>query len=259
MNCQKTKKLLGLFVGDDLPDRKKRSVQLHLNHCADCMSELEELKRIREGVHSIAKEDTPSALHPDFPDKVLQQIVEKQRAVPQLRPRSLPWLFQNPARTAAILAFAAILTASAVIFLISPRRITSNRLIEKILSISDRGSSELEWDPEHIFFKAFDGPYRLDSWEAPQQSGVYAVLHRTTSEEGHIAYVIDYCGQGRNLSSYKGYPWIQHRIKRLVAHTGSKENVYIAVFLMPDSSRQERRQIEEALVETFNPYFNRGV
>jgi hypothetical protein len=48
-------------------------------------------------------------------------------------------------------------------------------------------------------------------------------------------------------------------MKRLIARTGSKENVYISVFLMPDSSKQERRQIEEALLKTFNPYFNRGV
>jgi hypothetical protein len=259
MNCQKIKKQLVLFVGDDLSERRKRSVEFHLKHCADCVIELEKLKRIQESVHTIAQKDIPTALHPDFPEKVVQQIVREQTVVPQMQAKSLPWFFQNPARIAGIFALAAILTASAVIFLFSPGRVTSDRLIEKILSISERGSSELEWDPEHIFFKAFDGPFRLDSWEAPRQSGVYAVLHKTTSEEGHTTYVIDYCGQGRNLSSYRGYPWIQHRIKRLVAHTGSKENVYIAVFLMPDSSKQERRQIEEALVETFNPYFNRGV
>jgi hypothetical protein len=38
-------------------------------------------------------------------------------------------------------------------------------------------------------------------------------------------------------------------MKRLIARTGSKENVYIAVFLMPDSSKQERRQIEKDLSE----------
>jgi hypothetical protein len=259
MKCQKIKKQLDLFVGDDLPERRKKSVEFHLRHCPDCMSELEELKRIQESVHTIAQKDIPRALHPDFPDKVMQQIVKEQSDVPQMRAKSFTWLFQDPARIAAIFAFVAVLTASAVILFFSPGRVTSNSLIEKILSISERGSPELQWDPEHIFFKAFDGPYRLDSWEAPQQSGVYAVLHKATSEAGHITYVVDYCGQGRSLSSYRGYPWIQHRIKRLVAHTGSKENVYIAVFLMPDSSKQERRQIEEALVETFNPYFNRGV
>jgi hypothetical protein len=146
-----------------------------------------------------------------------------------------------------------------VIFLFSPGRAKTDMLIEKILSISERGSSELQWDPEHVFFKTFDGPYKLDTWEAPRQSGVYAVLHKMTSEAGRITYVIDYCGQGRNLSSYRGYPWIQHRLKRLAAHTGSRENIYIAVFLMPESSKKERQKIEEALLETFNPYFNRGV
>jgi hypothetical protein len=135
---------------------------------------------------------------------------------------------------------------------------TPEKVAEKIMSISHKGASELEWDPEHIFFKTFDGPFKLENWEAPRQSGVYALLHRNTSEEGEISYVFDYCGQGNNLSSYRGYPWIQHRMKRLISRTGSKENVYIAVLLMPDSTKQERRQIEAALRQKFDPYFNKG-
>jgi hypothetical protein len=165
----------------------------------------------------------------------------------------------KPVRVAGIFALGILLVASAVLIFLSPGKVSSDRLIKEILAIPDTGSSELVWDPKHTFFKAFDGPYRLDTWEAPQQSGVYAVLHKTISDAGLITYIIDYCGQGRNLSFYRGYPWIQHRMKRLIARTGSKENVYISVFLMPDSSKQERRQIEEALLKTFNPYFNRGV
>jgi hypothetical protein len=214
MKCQRVKKQLVLYVGDDLPVNKKRSVESHLENCPACVTELEELKRMKEGVHTIAQSDIPDTL---------------------------------------------LLVASAVLFLLLPSKVSSVRLAKEILAISETGSSELAWDPEHIFFKAFDGPYRLDSWEAPKQSGVYAVLHKTASDTGPVTYIMDYCGQGRNLSSYRGYPWIYHRMKRLVSRTGSEENVYVAVFLMPNSSKLERRQIEEALLKTFNPYFNRGV
>jgi len=252
MKCQRVIKQLILFVGDDLPERKKKSVESHLKHCPTCMNQLEEFRKMKENVQEIARLDLPASLRPDFPEKVIKNIRPS-------RTKSSFWLVPKPVRVAGIFALATILIASAIVIFLSSGKVTSDRLLEKILSISDRGSSELEWDPEHIFFKTFDGPYRLDNWEAPKQSGVYAVLHKTTSDEGPITYIIDYCGQGRNLSSYRGYPWIHHRIKRLVARTGATENVYIAVFLMPDSSKLERRQIEEALVKTFNPYFNRGV
>ena len=252
MKCKKVKKQLVLFVGDDLPGRNKGFVESHLKNCPTCMSELEEFKKMKESVQEIARMDLPDTLHPDFPDKVTINIRHT-------RSKPLFWLMPKPVRVAGIFAMGILLVASVVLIFLSPSKVSSDRLIKEILSISAADSSELEWDPEHIFFKTFDGPHRLDTWEAPQQSGVYAVLHKTTSDAGPSSYVIDFCGQGRNLSSYRGYPWIQHRMKRLVARTGSKENVYIAIFLMPDSSKKERQQIEEALLKTFNPYFNRGV
>lgn len=252
MKCQKVKKQLILFVGDDLSERKKKSVESHLKHCPICLAELEELNKSQKNVQTIARLDLPDPLHPDFPEKVTKNIRH-------VRAKSPFWLMPKPVRVAGIFALGILLIASAVLIFLSPGKVSSDRLIKEILAISDTGSSELVWDSKHTFFKAFDGPYRLDTWEAPQQSGVYAVLHKTISDAGPITYIIDYCGQGRNLSFYRGYPWIQHRMKRLIARTGSKENVYIAVFLMPDSSKQERQQIEEALLKTFNPYFNRGV
>jgi hypothetical protein len=258
MKCQKVKKQLVLFVGDDLPERKKKSVESHLKHCQTCATELKGLRDTKDLVHRISQIDLPDRLYPDFPNKVMQLIVDKQKKSPYERGKSLIWISQNPARIVGFFALATILIASAIIIFISSGEVTSDRLIEKILSISERESSELKWDPDHIFFKAFSGPYRLDSWEAPKQSGVYAVMHKSITEDKPDTYIIDFCGQGHNLSSYRGYPWIHHRIKRLVARTGATENVYIAVLLMPDSSKLERRQIEEALVKTFNPYFNRG-
>lgn len=259
MKCQRVKKQLVLYVGDDLPVNKKRSVESHLENCPACVTELEELKRMKEGVHTIAQSDIPDTLHHGFPGKVTQLISEEQESIRPPRMKSSFLSMPRPVLTASIVALGILLVASAAIFFLFPNKVSSVRLAKEILAISETGSSELVWDPEHIFFKAFDGPYRLDNWEAPKQSGVYAVLHKTASDTGPVTYIMDYCGQGRNLSSYRGYPWIHHRMKRLVSRTGSEENVYVAVFLMPNSSKLERRQIEEALLKTFNPYFNRGV
>jgi hypothetical protein len=83
-------------------------------------------------------------------------------------------------------------------------------------------------------------------------------MHKPDPKNRPNTYAIDFCGQGRKLSSYRGYTWINHRKKQLVSRIGSLDNVYVVVFLMPDSSKQERKKIEKALIETFVPYFNTG-
>ncbi|UCE41718.1 MAG: hypothetical protein JSV17_01620 [Candidatus Aminicenantes bacterium] len=259
MRCQKVKKQLILFVGDDLPERKKKSVEIHLEHCPGCAAELEGLKKAINSVHKISKLDLPDALPPNFSEKVTRVIHENQKDARRSRAQFLFLFPQKTARIVGAFALGILLILTAFLVFHSPEKVTSDQLLEKISSIPEKGSSELAWDPEHVFFKAFDGPHRLDSWEAPSQSGVYAVMHKKDSKKGPSTFIIDYCGQGRNLSLYKGYPWIHHRLKRLITRTGSLENIYVAVFLMPDSSKQERRQIEKVLVKTFNPFFNRGV
>jgi len=259
MNCLKVKKRLVLFVGNDLPENKKRSIESHLKSCPKCAANLEDLKRTKEMMKKMAKMDLPDNLPANFPEKVTRLIQEAQRPVRHTRKKPLFWLSQKPVRIAGIFALGILLITVMVLQLLSPGKVSSDRLLKEILSITEKGDPALVWDPEHIFFKAFDGPHKLENWEAPAESGVYAVMHKMDSGNGPNTFVIDYCGQGRNLSLYRGYPWIHHRIKRLKTYAGSLENVYVAVFLMPDSSKQERRQIERALVKTFNPFFNRGV
>jgi hypothetical protein len=259
MNCQKGKKRLVLFVGDELPEKKKRSIESHLKFCPECAADLEDLRRTREIVKKVAQIDHPDTLPANFPEKVTRSIQEDQKAVQHTREKPLFWLTQKHVKIAGVFALGILLLTVTVLRLLTPGKISSDRLLKEILSISDKGDPALVWNPDHIFFKAFDGPQRLENWEAPEESGVYAVMHKMDSENGASTFIFDYCGQGRNLSLYRGYPWIHHRIKRLIARTGTLDNVYVAVFLMPDSSKRERRQIEQALVKTFNPFFNRGV
>jgi hypothetical protein len=259
MKCQSIKKLLVLYIGDDLPRKKMISARSHIEQCPNCKAELDELMKMKSRIERMALNDIPEALHPDFAEKVTGQIDRDRVTAPPTRDRIPRWFLPIPVRAIGILALVFILVFAGLVFLLAPGKMTPERIAQKLISASERGSHELDWDPDHIFFKAFDGPYRIDSWDAPNQSGVYALMHKTISEQGTTTYVIDYCGQGRNLSAYRGYPWIQHRRKRLISRAGSHENIYVAVFLMPDSTKQERRQIEDALLKTFNPYFNRGV
>lgn len=258
MKCQKANKYLSLFAGDDLPVRKKKAIEFHLESCAACAAELKDLMEMKEFVHKIGRSDLPDSLQSDFPEKVTRLIQDEQRIGKLDRMTSLSRFFPKHVRVAGGLAIGILLITAALFIFYSPSRISSGRLLKGILSVNHKGDSTLVWDPKNIFFKAFEGPFRLDSWEAPKQSGVYAVMHKKDPEIGPGTFVIDYCGQGKDLSLYRGYPWIHQRMKRLISRTGSSENVYIAVFLMPDSSVMERMKIEKALLKTFNPYFNRG-
>lgn len=256
MKCRKAKKQLVLFVGDDLPERKKTALLSHMEQCPECVSELEKFKRSREYVKTIAQNDLPGTLPSDFSANINRLIIENEEHNRLIQSKSKFHFRLKPAMVLGIFALGILLITGTILKILSPGKISPDQLFKEIQLISYKGNPELEWDPEHIIFKAFEGPFRLDIWESPGQAGVYAVMHKADPENRPNTFIIDYCGHGRNLSLYTGYPWIQQRKKRLVARTGSLDNVYIAVFLMPGSSKQERRRIEKALIKAFDPYFN---
>jgi hypothetical protein len=259
MKCQKARKLLYLHAGHDLPEREKVILFSHLKQCPDCQSLLGEIKRSRENVKTIAGIDLPDKLSPDFSQNTTQQIADENGSQPgfQSRPKSLFRL--RPYLASGILVLGVILVASLMIFISRPGEISPERLLKEMQRLSAKGVSELEWDSRNVFSVAFTGPFQLDRWDAPKQAGVYTIMHKAGAGGKPDSYVIDYCGQGRNLSLYKSYPWIHHRKKNLISQAGSLENVYIAVFLMPGSSNLDRQRIKKAFIQTFDPEFNKGV
>lgn len=258
INCRKAKKLLALYSGDDLLERQRALLQSHLERCPGCMSELEELKRSRKAVKKIAQNDLPDELPLDFPQQISQSIISDHK-----RFLSNPQKFVAAFRLKPFLIIAGIslcffITLGLLREILIPGRISPDQLFEEILRTPQSLNSKLEWDPQKAMVKAFEGPFSLETWDSPKQAGVYTVMHRIGQENRPNTYVVDYCGHSRNLSLVWGYPWIKQRKKRLIARTGSPQNLYIAVFILPNSTRHERQRIKKAMVKAFNPYFNKG-
>ncbi|MEE9442830.1 MAG: hypothetical protein V3V99_09215 [candidate division Zixibacteria bacterium] len=97
----------------------------------------------------------------------------------------------------------------------------------------------------------FEGPFQLQSWNAPQKAGAYSILHNNGS-----TYNVDYVGKSENLAD-RGFPWSHHRSNCWVNSAGSKSNVYIAVHFMPGSTKQQRTAVEGELIAKYNPPCNR--
>lgn len=57
MTCRKARKLMALFVGDDLGPRRTRAVRAHLDACPACRRELEELRQALAEFKAEARRD----------------------------------------------------------------------------------------------------------------------------------------------------------------------------------------------------------
>lgn len=101
----------------------------------------------------------------------------------------------------------------------------------------------------------FDGPFRLEVWDPPQQPGVYVVMHRADPKERPGSYTADYIGESEDLSK-RGFPWAHSHAECYLSQAPSKKNVYIAIRVMPGSSEEGRREIEKTLIRQYTPPCN---
>lgn len=91
----------------------------------------------------------------------------------------------------------------------------------------------------------FKGPIPIVEWKPPYKAGIYTLLIPDPRWDP-IPYRPIYIGESGNLSrrdfirAHRQYPdWIQL--------AGSEDNLYIAVYLMPNSTPGERGVIEYQL------------
>ena len=259
MKCQKIKKQLALFVGGDLAERETAELSSHLEHCKNCSAELEEFKLSSAWVEKIAQKDLPEPLPHDFSREISLQLAKETKTPRRYFRKPLSLLQMRPVSFIGGILLGLLIAAGIYYQFLRPNNISLEQLISEIQLLTQVENSELKWNPEHAVFKAFAGPQPIKQWDSPNLEGVYIILHKVDPANKPNTYIVDYCGQGRNLSAYRRYPWLNHRIKRLLSHTGSLENVYILTLVLPGSSELERRKIEKALIKSFDPYFNKGV
>ena len=108
-----------------------------------------------------------------------------------------------------------------------------------------------------LYGDSVEGPLPVESWDPSGARGVYMLMHKPDPSGSPDTYALDYCGESNRLLSFRGNPWIRQRQGRLIARAGSRDNVYIVVIVLPESSRALRRRIEKDLHEQYQPYFNR--
>ena len=97
MRCRKSKKLLALFAGGDLPRSKIPVLLAHLEVCQNCTSELEALQSTHALVGKIALEDIPEPLPTDFYWNLNRRIVQEKEKKTSLLRKWLDVLRWKPA------------------------------------------------------------------------------------------------------------------------------------------------------------------
>lgn len=255
MKCNDARLMLGLYVEGDLSDDKVPELLAHLKQCPKCAAELSEMKRSQEVVKKIGEEDVPAPLPTNFSHNIKQIIIDEQAMHAKSKQPGFGLMRRRPAF--ALVGIALVAVIAVFIFRAIPWNDggdISSRAVELILN----GQGMLSWNEfEREFAGGFEGPVKLNEWQPENMAAVFTVLQKSGVDNDSEIYKIIFCGEGRSLSAISRYPWIEQRIKRLADHAGSADNLYIAVYLMPGSSKLDRQKIETKLIEKFKPYFNR--
>jgi anti-sigma factor RsiW len=105
MTCRKIRKALPLMAGGDLPARKERKLQAHLDGCAPCRRELEEyrsaLNRVRAAARAEGAGEWSEAEWKALLASVTGTRPGKERAPLRIRPR---WALAPGLAAVAVLA-----------------------------------------------------------------------------------------------------------------------------------------------------------
>lgn len=101
----------------------------------------------------------------------------------------------------------------------------------------------------------FSKPLKIIKWEPPELSGLYAILKPDIHAEGLPVTPI-YFGQTGNFAE-RGFIKSHEKYKDWIREAFEEEHIFIAIYLMPDSTEKERKVIEAELVKEYNPVCNR--
>jgi anti-sigma factor RsiW len=127
MNCARARRWLALFAGADLPSRKARRLEKHLEGCPGCRKELEELRAALAGIQAAAARETL-----DWPEGEWKGLMAQVRSE-KPRPRPVPVfnVFPRKAWAAGFLLVLALFIAGLILraILFSPGRSPLSEII----------------------------------------------------------------------------------------------------------------------------------
>jgi hypothetical protein len=100
----------------------------------------------------------------------------------------------------------------------------------------------------------FSDPILLINWNPPYKAGIYAIL-KYDSSCNPKPYRVLYFGQSGNMSE-RGFS-SHHARSCWIRNAGSEDKLYIATYLIPNSTEPERLKVESKLIEDYQPVCNR--
>ncbi len=99
----------------------------------------------------------------------------------------------------------------------------------------------------------FSEPILLNDWEPPYKAGIYVILKYDSSCTPR-PYSYLYFGESGNISE-RGFT-SHHARPCWIRNAGGEAKLYIATYLMPSSTAEERRAVEAKLIAYYQPVCN---
>jgi len=97
----------------------------------------------------------------------------------------------------------------------------------------------------------FSGPEQLIYWKPQYKAGIYAIFKKS-DEAGK--YNVLYIGESENLSD-RGFSF-HHARSCWIRKAGSESGVFVGIYLMPNSTANQRMLVEKKLIEYYEPVCN---
>ena len=250
MRCQKAEKQLALLVGGDLQKKKVPELMAHLDNCQFCTEELAQLKLSRELVAKLAESDMPDTLPEDFFRKILHDIVDGSVERESFYKR----IYWKPVTAFAGAALVILLAFGVTQDLLKSRRGFFALKGNSSGQFSAVNPGEVVWGAKFALIKNLIGPSPLNELEFPEEPGIYAILHKPDPINRPKVFAVNFIGENSKLSSLRENLVTIGKGELLISRAGSRDNLYIVLYPIPESGKEERRQLKDSLIEKYKPY-----
>ncbi|MFB5630241.1 MAG: hypothetical protein ACE5RN_01480 [Nitrosopumilaceae archaeon] len=101
-----------------------------------------------------------------------------------------------------------------------------------------------------ILHYEFLGPIKLEEWGPPMDEVIYVILARE-KDTFNVIYVND-----SKKTNQKDFFTKNDKFKCWVAHAGSEKNLYLSIYLIPNSDSKDRQRIVSKVISHYKPICN---
>jgi len=100
----------------------------------------------------------------------------------------------------------------------------------------------------------FSEPFKITKWKPLESRGLYVILEPDLYSSPLPLKPI-YFGQTGNFAE-RGFIKSHEKYKDWIKEVVKEEHLFIAIYLMPGSTEEERKDIESKLIDKYHPVCN---